>query len=438
MGAMQFARIVVLLVILSAAAGLPALQAPSALAGIVTAGADTLTYKVEPGDTILGICAAVRDRTGHYALEDLREDIRLANGLRNHHLSVGQILAIPVAGPDPGPRVALPVAGGAEPRGIYISGPAAGVSTVLQRIDRFVEAGGNAVVLDAKDIDGILTYRSAAAAPRKGPGPYVPSLPRLLDRLGEQDLYRIARLAVFLDGDLGARRPDLALADPAGEPWRERGCVWMDPAEAEVRSYNLALVAELARAGFEEIQLDYIRYPTNGWRGDWTGSLEGTAALRRAHISRFVAAARDTAARYGSRLSVALFGVMAWGRTADLALTGQDVRVLAACADVICPMVYPSHFGPGFGGYADPAENPEGIVGEAVLRFRELAGPGTEIRPWLQSFAFGVRDFGPEYVGRQVTASRLSGGDGWCFWNPACRYEVLAEHLQGKIAMASP
>lgn len=435
---MQIARIVVLFLTLSAGAPLSNLQAPAALAGIVTAGRDTLTYKVEPGDTILGICAAVRDRTGHYALDDLREDIRRANGLQDHHLSVGRILAIPVVGPDPGPRAVLPVAAGAEPRGIYISGPAAGVSSVLQRIDRFVEAGGNAVVLDAKDIDGVLTYRSTAAGPRTGPGPFIPSLPRLLDRLGDQDVYRIARLAVFLDGDLGARRPDLALADPAGEPWRERGCVWMDPADPEVRGYNLALVSELARAGFDEIQLDYIRYPTNGWKGDWTGSLEGTAAARRAHISAFVAAARDTAARYGGRLSVALFGVMAWGRTADLALTGQDVRELATCADVICPMVYPSHFGPGFGGYADPAGNPDDVVGEAVRRFRELAGPETEIRPWLQAFAFGVRDFGPGYLASQVTASRSSGGNGWCFWNPACRYEVLADHLHGKIAMASP
>lgn len=394
-------------------------------------------YTVQPGDNLNRICSRLRERTGHYSLDDMVADVRRTNGLQTNLLRPGTVLRIPAARDVIAATVRRTVADGAEVRGIYLAGPACGVSSVLQRVDRFIASGGNTVVFDAKDIDGAVTYRSAAHLASWGRGraePVIPSLPEMLDRFERRGLYVVARLAVFLDGDLGARRPDLALRAPDGSPWEERGCTWLDPSHPDVRAYHLALARELAAAGVDEIQLDYVRFPTNGWRGDWQGDLGRTAARRQEVIAGFLGAVRDSLAGTGVRLSADLFGIMGWERTEDLALTGQHVPTLAQLVDVVCPMIYPSHFAPGFEGRRQPADEPAWLVGEATRRFRQLAGPGAAVRPWLQAFPWRVTNFDGSYVAAQVQAARAAGADGWCLWNPASQYEAALEVLPSLCA----
>ena len=388
------------------------------------AQADTLHYTVQSGDTLIKICSRFRARTRHYSLDDLLQDIRKANGLTSNFLRIGQELKIPVLAEESGRRVSRRVHDGEELRGIYLTGPACGVSSVLGRVDRFIAAGGNAVVFDAKDIDGGVSFYSRhplANWGRNRSAPVISSLSDMLRRFDKRGLYTVARIALFLDGELGRSRPDLALQDSTGAAWTERGCVWMDPAQPEVRDYNLALAGELARAGVDEIQFDYVRFPTNGWRGDWQGDLTQTALRRRQVISDFLAVARDTLDQYGVKISADLYGIMAWGRVADLALTGQHVPTFAAHVDVICPMIYPSHFGPGFEGRKRPGDDPEYFIGEGTRRFRELVAGQAEIRPWLQAFSYRVTNYDSEYIAVQISAARQSGSTGWCLWNPACR-----------------
>jgi len=397
-----------------------------------------LTYTVREGDTLLKICANYRDQTNHYSLTDLLTAIREANGLTSNFLRIGQTLSIPVGDKTSYRRVAERVSAGAEMRGIYLAGPACGVSSVLSRVDRFIEAGGNSVVFDAKDIDGGVSYFSSQELASWGNGrtsPVIPSLPDMMARFDRRGLYVVARIALFLDGELGTRRPDLALQDENGAVWAERGCVWVDPANDEVRQYNLALAGELARAGVDEIQFDYVRYPTNGWTGDWQGSTETTALRRQGVIGAFLAAARDTLDPYGVKISADLYGIMAWGQVEDLALTGQHVPTIASLVDVICPMIYPSHFGPGFEGRRRPGDDPGYFIGEGTRRFRELVAGEAEIRPWLQAFPYRVTRFDGEYISAQIRAAREAGSAGWSLWNPACRYDVA---LAVMPALCSP
>ncbi len=427
---------------LSAAAAVGTAQAAAAKA-------DTLHYTVRDGDTLIKICGRHRDRTHHYSLDDLLKDIRKTNGLTSNFLRIGQELRIPVLIEEPGQRVTRRVHDGEELRGMYLTGPACGVSSVLGRVDRFIAAGGNAVVFDAKDIDGGVSYFSRHALASWGKNrnaPVISSLDDMMRRFDKRGLYTVARIALFLDGELGRRRPDLALQDSTGAAWTERGCTWMDPANPEVLDYNLTLAAELARAGVDEIQFDYVRFPTNGWRGDWQGDLEQTAMRRRQAIGDFLATARDTLDRYGVRISADIYGIMAWGRMEDLALTGQHVPTIASLVDVICPMIYPSHFGPGFEGRKRPGDDPEYFIGEGTRRFAELAAGQAEIRPWLQAFPYRVTHFDSQYIATQVIASRASGSAGWCLWNPACRYtealkvmpELCLPGGAGALAQAKP
>jgi hypothetical protein len=203
----------------------------------------------------------------------------------------------------------------------------------------------------------------------------------------------------------------------------------MDPAHPAVRDYNLGLAAELARAGVDEIQFDYVRYPTNGWRRSDEATIEEAALMRREAINGFLAAARDSLDAYDVRISADLFGIMAWGSLGDLALTGQDVADIAGLVDVICPMIYPSHFGPGFEGRRRPGDDPEYFISEGVRRFREMAAGRAEVRPWLQAFSYRVTDFGGPYIATQIVSARAAGGRGWSLWNPGCRYEPALEVL---------
>jgi hypothetical protein len=128
-------------------------------------------------------------------------------------------------------------------------------------------------------------------------------------------------------------------------------------------------------------------------------------------------------------LSADLFGIMGWERTEDLALTGQHVPTVAALVDVVCPMIYPSHFAPGFEGRKRPADDPAWFIAEGTRRFRELAGPAVEVRPWLQAFPWRVTNFDGRYIVEQVTAARREGAAGWCLWNPASQYEAALSVL---------
>lgn len=399
---------------------------------------EDILHSVKSGDTLIKICSRYRAETNHYSLSEMMNDIRGANELSSNLLQIGQKLLIPVLPTEEAPRVTQTVAAGHEVRAIYLTGPACGVSSLWRRVDGFIAAGGNAVVFDAKDIDGGISYHSDHPLATWGKGrsvPVISSMSEMMKRFDERGLYVIARLALFLDGELGRQRPDLALQDGQGAPWTERGCVWMNAAAPEVRQYNLALARELAAAGVDEIQFDYVRFPTNGWQEDWNTQeepdLEQVAALRRGVIASFLREARAELDEHEVRISADLYGIMAWGRMEDLALTGQHVPTFAGLVDVICPMIYPSHFGTGFEGRRRPGDDPEYFIGEGTRRFVEMAAGQAEIRPWLQAFPYRVSNYDGQYISTQVLSSRQAGGAGWSLWNPACRYQVALDVLPG-------
>jgi hypothetical protein len=394
--------------------------------------ADTLLHIVAPGDFLDQIARRYRTQSQHYTVSDFVMAIRGANRLEGDLLRPGQRLLIPLRDADCPVQVAEPVSLGRGVRGIYLPGSACGHSSVFERVDRFIAAGGNGVVFDVKDIDGLVTYptHSTLAPVAAERSPYVISdLGRLLARLRSRRLYIIARIACFLDGEVGRHHPELALVDSSGRPWPERGQVWLDPAQSEVRRYLVSLAVELAKAGVDEIQLDYVRYPTNSGGGDRAGDRQMTADRRSAVITGFVAQVRQALEGTSVRLSVDLYGVAAWDRLADQAVTGQDIAALAAYVDVICPMLYPSHYREGFAGLEFPAEHPEYCIGEGCRRFASLAGRRIAIRPWLQAFPYKASSYDGIYVLRQIDAAAASRASGWCLWSPSGRYDIAVAAL---------
>lgn len=419
-----------------APAGRPGAEASRHPGAATASRPNALRATVRPGDTLDLICARLRERAGYYSDDDMLAAVRRANNLQTNLVRPGRELIVPLAAVALPAPVARRVADGAAVRGLYLAGPACGVSTVLDRVDRFIAAGGNTVVFDAKDVDGAVSYRSADALAGWGRGraaPVIPSLPAMVDRFHARGLHVVARLAVFLDGELGVKRPDLAALGPGGARLAALGAAWLDPSRPEVRAYNLALAVELAQAGVDEVQLDYVRYPAGLRAGRATGEatrdVAACAARRCAVIGDFVAQVRDSLHARGATLSVVIGGTAGWGDAGVPALDGQDPVRLAAAADVLCPAIFPGQFAPGFAGCARPAGEPGRICFEGVRGLRARVSDTTPIRPWLQAFAWNTPEFDGGYVAAQVRGAQEAGADGWCLWNPASQYQVALPEL---------
>ncbi|MFH1842037.1 MAG: putative glycoside hydrolase [bacterium] len=414
---------------------LASMERPDAASESQTGAAPAFrTHCIQSGDTLLRIASSYRAETGHFALSDMLGTILAANEMTTESLLFpGRFLLIPICPPTKCPVVPEPSIAGADLRGIYLPGVACGFVTLFDRVDRFIAAGGNGVVFDAKGVADGVFYRShqpLADCERRGRGVVITSLAELLERLQERRLYVVARIACFLDNDLGRRRPDLALTDSSGAVWTERDQVWLDPANAEVRAYLLGVAVELARAGVHEIQFDYVRYPTNGWATVSGTDIATTAKKHRRVITSFLREARESLAPHSVLISADLFGIMAYARPVDLAATGQDIAEIAEHVDFICPMVYPSHYDPGFMGFEQPADEPAAVVAEACRRFTRLAAGKARIRPWLQAFAWRTSQYDAAYVSAQIEGGEAGGSDGYCLWNAACRYSIALTALQ--------
>ena len=234
---------------------------------------------------------------------------------------------------------------------------------------------------------------------------------RLAHRKG---VYLIGRVVIFEDPVLAAGRPELAIKNPDGSVWRNQaGLGWTNPYDKRVWDYNVSIAEVAARAGFDEIQFDYVRFPTDGDVDSivYPGKTKTPPGWV---IAEFVHYATKRLKPLGVRVSTDLFGLAA---TRDLGI-GQVPRRLAKYVDAVYPMVYPSHFGPGEYGLEEPNDAPGATVEWSLSDFRqELKKGKAELIPWLQDFSYG-RTYKLADVKAQIEAARLMGARGYLLWNP--------------------
>ena len=133
------------------------------------------------------------------------------------------------------------------------------------------------------------------------------------------------------------------------------------------------------------------------------------------------------------RLSIDIFGVVAWGKEVDIRKTGQRIELLSRFCDCISPMLYPSHFNRNFDGHGNPADRPYYFIYQGNKKVIErLKRKGVVIRPWLQAFGWKVSRYNADYIIRQMKASHESGGRGFLFWNASNSYSTVYEALEQK------
>jgi phage tail protein X len=386
----------------------------------------TVFYEAKRGDTVISVARHFIGQTSYLTTSELAEAIRGINTeVHGTFLKAGQQLTIPGILEAPVAEKAVPVAKDFEVRAIYLTGLMAASDHGMRIVQRWREAGGNAVVFDIKDSDGTVNipFEHPLIGGHKV---YIRDLPKYTHFLHQQGMHAIARIAMFRDERLVVEHPELAVQSrKSGKPWRENGkLVWTDPSRVEVQEYDIALARAAAEGGADEIQFDYVRFPAEGDQKDASFRFqEKHPDWQRADvIADFLRRAYASLHPKGVLLSLDVFGVMAWQRPADLSHTGQDIVRMAKYCDVLSPMIYPSHFF-GMDGIARPGDAPEHFIAESMDRFEKItAGSGAVIRPWLQAFAWRTKTYSPKYIEVQVLTAKNKGGTGFLFWNASNDY----------------
>lgn len=403
----------------------------------------TLTHVAKKGDSIGLVARMYLGKTTYLTSAELGQAIREANGNRKgDFLKAGEPIIIPGALAEPIVEKPVTVPRDFEVRAIYLTGAMAGSPRGHQILRRWRELGGNAVVFDVKDSDGIVNipFDHPLAGERKHHA--IPDLPKFTRYLHAMGMHAIARVAIFRDEHLVTTHPELAVhSRRSGPAWRENGkLVWTDPSQPKVQEYNIALARKAAESGADEIQFDYVRFPAEGDQKDaaFFFQTEHPKWQRSDVITDFLKHAYGQLHPMGVLFSLDVFGVMAWQRPVDLSHTGQDIVGMAKYCDVLSPMIYPSHFF-GMDGYAHPGDAPEHFIGTSMERFRLITkGSGVVLRPWLQAFAWRTKSYSPQYILTQISASNQKGGVGFLFWNARNDYgkpyaamtQVASNHQQ--------
>jgi hypothetical protein len=353
------------------------------------------------------------DRNGGYSLPGVPEKATLIFKRAGYHLGQMQL-----AGQATADFTLHPF----EARALYAPGAvfegAGRLDAELRLIDR-TEA--NAMVIDVKETGGWLYYTTDLPAARESGADQHPifELDKLLPRLKERGIYTIARMVVMKDNTVGASRPELAVRNSAtGRPWKDYGGgIWLDPFNPGVAEYIAAIAGDLADKGFDEVQLDYVRFFSDGDYSVARPNLPNTQSFRLPAIRRLFRVVSERLATTHAFFSADVFPISFIAP--DDQGVGQRPEVIMPYVDYFSPMVYPSHYGPGTFGYSQPNEHPYEIIDDTLeIMNKQAQGLPMRIRPWIQDFGFGpFRAYTATDVRAEMKALRDNHAAGWMIWN---------------------
>lgn len=323
--------------------------------------------------------------------------------------------------------------------GIYLS-YGSGRGERLDRHIEFIKARGmNSLVIDLKDDFGNITCGTGnAMAAEVGTDKEYFSLKELLEKAHAEGIYVIGRIVVFKDEKLyNHDNYRYAVRDmDTGEPWRHivggtQREYWVDPFCSDVWDYNIALAQEFAAAGIDEIQFDYIRFPTDGKISRIHYPYRKEGMTNSDALESFLRKAREHIA---VPISVDFYGFNGWNKIEKK--NGQNLDMAARYVDVVCPMYYPSHFSEDFHRNSSYMEWSEYIYRSGTERAAEIVrDTGCIIRPYVQAFLVGKelkmeKDEYFEYFLRQIKGTEEGMGSGYTLWNASNRYYMVPEDFR--------
>jgi hypothetical protein len=329
--------------------------------------------------------------------------------------------AAPVAQVELEPRFMKPE----HVKGLYLTAWSAGSKRKLDKVLPFLKRNGlNAVVVDIRDAGKVYVKTGIEMADKSGATAVAIRHPdKLMDRLQKEGVYPIARIACFRDSFVPVKRPDRAIVTPTGALWKDRsGYPWLDPYNKKNWEYLGDIVDFALELGFPEIQLDYVRFPSEGKTSTAVFPSKKNYPDAKATPTEVVAAFAnyigERVKKKKAAFSADVFGIVSSGKS-DQGI-GQELETIAAPFDLLCPMVYPSHFAKGEYGIGDPNSAPYHIVQKSLKDYAKRL-PNKPIRPWLQDFSLGVK-YGAKEVKAQVKAAKDAGFQEFLLWNAGNNY----------------
>jgi hypothetical protein len=311
-----------------------------------------------------------------------------------------------------------------EIRGVHVT---MSLLTLPGKLDEYIglkSHGLNTLEIDVKDESGNVGFVKGAPAIAVKDGAARPYYEphRVARKVHRAGLYLIGRVVSFEDPITSVARPELAIHRSDGSLWRTNGGLgWLNPYSRAAWKYDVDVAAAAARAGFDEIQFDYVRFPSDGdlsiirYPGAHPQPMKQT-------IAAFLRYATSRLHPLGVRVSADVFGLSA---THDLGI-GQYPSKVGKVVDAIYPMTYPSHYRPGEYNLPNPDDAPGTTVTNSLRDFRgALAGGQALLVPWLQDFSLG-RTYSLADVKAQIDAARLHETGGFMLWNAAGLYTADA------------
>lgn len=315
-------------------------------------------------------------------------------------------------------------------RAVYMSSWVAGTPTVREKIIKLIDTTEiNAVVIDVKDNTGLVSWDGR-----------IRDLDKLLYELHQKNIYVIARIAAFQDPLYVKSHPELAVKNiKTGNVWHDnKGVPWIDTGSKQMWDYLIDISREAYARGFDEINLDYIRFPTDGQLSLMSFPVSGDRAKtdKRGIVRDFYKYITEELHKDSIPVSGDLFGIIMLTK-ADIPVLGQDMHDALTYFDYVAPMVYPSHFYPMTAGYKNPSAHPREIINysmKAGLQIADEVASSTlqststiraKFRPWYQDFDMGAT-YTKEMVRAQIEAGENLGINSWMLWDPANTYTVGA------------
>jgi hypothetical protein len=325
------------------------------------------------------------------------------------------------------PPIPIPIVHPNKPqfvKGIHLTCWVAGSKKLRKKIDALLdETEINTVVIAIKEIKGDVYIPDVPLTQdHKTFVNAIPDLKDYLQNLKDRGIYTIARIVVFEDHKLATQNLELAVKNPDGSLWKDsRGKAWADPYHPKVWEYNIAIATQAIGLGFEEIQFDYIRYPSDGnvrnCRYSYTQHNSSSAAT---NLKNFLEFATKHIKPLGANISIDVFGLTP-SVNHDMGI-GQQFSELTKTIDFVSPMVYPSHYAKGEYGITHPEQQPYKVVYKTLSDAKEKLGSfQSRLRPYLQDFSLTV-PYGPKEVRAQIQACEDLGFQEWLLWNPNCAY----------------
>lgn len=320
-------------------------------------------------------------------------------------------------------------------RALYVNAWAAGSRSRMAELIAIADSTEiNALIIDVKESDTFLAYDGTAIPLAREIGadrrPATRWLPALIDTLQAHGIYSIARIVVFKDRQLAERKPELAIRHVNGSVWRDnKGGAWVNPYDERVWNYNVAIAREALDMGFSELQWDYVRFPDVTSRMREVMTYPGSNGVTRAdNIRAFLEYSKQQLRAYQVPVTADVFGLVTH-LEGDVEI-GQHWETVISSADVVLPMVYPSHYSAGLYGFARPHANPYEVVRlattDAIERTRFVRDSAKvnvgEVMPWLEAMSIRGLTYGAPELRAQIQGAYDAGAKSWALWNPGSKY----------------